>query len=156
MKTFTLTNELWLPHSPEEVFPFFADAGNLERLTPPSLRFRVLTPPPIEMAVGTLIDYSIRLRGIPMRWQSEITAWEPPYRFVDEQRRGPYRLWVHEHAFMPQRGTAQGGGTIAKDIVQYAVLGGAIAQRLFVASELERIFEYRNGALRDYFGVDSA
>ena len=148
MKIFTLTNELWLPQSPEEVFPFFADAGNLERLTPPSLRFRILTPPPIEMAVGTTIEYRIRLRGIPMRWQSEITAWEPPYRFVDEQRRGPYRLWVHEHIFVPQR-----GGTLAKDIVRYAVLGGAVVQRLFVASELERIFEYRNAALKDYFAV---
>ena len=146
MKTFTLTNELWLPLPPDEVFPFFADAGNLERLTPPSLRFRILTPPPIEMAIGTLIDYRVRLRGVPMRWQSEITAWEPPYRFVDEQRRGPYRLWVHEHTF-----TAQNGGTLATDTVQYAVLGGAIVQRLFVASELKRIFDYRSAALKDFF-----
>lgn len=146
MRTFTLTNELWLPQPPDEVFPFFADASNLERLTPPSLRFRILTSLPVEMAVGALIDYRIRLRGIPMRWQSEITAWEPPHRFVDEQRRGPYRLWIHEHTFTPQN-----GGTLAKDIVQYAVLGGAIVQRLFVASELRRIFDYRNGALKDYF-----
>ena len=146
MKTFTLTNELWLPQSPDEVFPFFADASNLQRLTPSSLRFRILTPPPIEMAVGTLIDYRIRLRGIPMRWQSEITVWEPPYRFVDEQRRGPYRFWVHEHTFTPHD-----GGTLARDIVQYAVLGGAIVQRLFIASELRRIFDYRNAALRDFF-----
>ena len=147
MKTFTLTNELWLPQAPEEVFPFFADAANLERLTPPSLRFQILTPLPIEMSVGALIDYRIRLRGIPMRWQSEITLWEPPYRFIDEQRRGPYRLWVHEHTFTPQD-----GGTLAKDIVHYAVVGGAIVQRVFVASELKRIFEFRNAALRDYFG----
>ena len=146
MKTFTLTNELWLPQSPDEVFPFFADASNLELLTPPSLRFQILTPSPIEMAVGTLIDYRIRMRGIPMRWQSEITVWEPPHRFVDEQRRGPYRLWVHEHVFIPQEGT-----TLAKDIVRYAVLGGVIVQRLFVASELRRIFDYRNAALRDFF-----
>ena len=146
MKTFTLTNELWLPHQPQDVFPFFADAFNLERLTPPSLGFRVLTPPPIEMKVGTLIDYRVRLRGIPMRWQSEITEWEPPHRFVDEQRRGPYRLWVHEHTF-----TSQDGGTMAKDTVRYAVLGGAIVQRLFVASELKRIFQYRNAALKDHF-----
>ena len=153
MNTFTLTNELWLPQSPDEVFPFFADAANLERLTPPSLRFQILTPPPIEMAVGTLIDYRIRMRGIPMRWQSEITVWEPPYRFVDEQRRGPYRLWVHEHIFIPQGGTPQDGGTLARDIVQYAVLGGAIVQRLLVASELRRIFDYRNAALREYFAA---
>ena len=146
MRTFTLTNELWLPQPPAEVFPFFADAANLERLTPPSLRFRILTPPPIEMAVGTLIDYRIRLRGIPMRWQSEITEWEPPHRFVDEQRRGPYRQWIHEHTF-----TAQDGGTLARDVVQYAVLGGSIIQRLFVAPELRRIFDYRNATLENYF-----
>ena len=146
MKTFTLTNELWLPHRPQDVFPFFADAFNLERLTPPSLGFQVLTPPPIEMKVGTLIDYRVRLRGVPMRWQSEITEWEPPHRFVDEQRRGPYRLWIHEHTFTPQD-----GGTLAKDTVRYAVLGGAIVQRLFVASELKRIFQYRNAALKDHF-----
>ena len=146
MKTFTLTNELWLPHQPQDVFPFFADAFNLERLTPPSLGFQVLTLPPIEMKVGTLIDYRVRLRGVPMRWQSEITEWEPPHRFVDEQRRGPYRLWIHEHTFTPQD-----GGTLAKDTVRYAVLGGAIVQRLFVASELKRIFQYRNAALKDHF-----
>ncbi len=146
MKTFTLTNELWLPHQPQDVFPFFADAFNLERLTPPSLGFRVLTPPPIEMKVGTLIDYRVRLRGVPMRWQSEITEWEPPHRFADEQLRGPYRQWIHEHTF-----TAQDGGTIAKDTVRYAVLGGAIVQRLFVASELKHIFQYRNAALKDHF-----
>ena len=149
MKIFTLTNELWLPLQPHEVFPFFADAFNLERLTPPSLRFEVLTPPPIEMAAGALIAYRVRLRGIPMRWQSEITAWEPPHRFVDEQRRGPYRLWVHEHTF-----TAQDGGTLAKDIVQYAVLGGVIVQRLFVAPELKSIFDYRNAALKDYLAAN--
>ncbi len=146
MKTFTLTNELWLPHQPQDVFPFFADAFNLERLTSPSLGFQVLTPPPIEMKVGTLIDYRVRLRGIPMRWQSEITEWEPPHRFMDEQRRGPYRQWIHEHTF-----TSQDGGTMAKDTVRYAVLGGAIVQRLFVTSELKRIFQYRNAALKDHF-----
>ena len=149
MKILTLTNELWLPLQPDEVFPFFADAFNLERLTPPSLRFELLTPPPIEMSAGTLIDYRLRLRGIPLRWQSEITVWEPPHRFVDEQRRGPYRLWIHEHTF-----TTQDGGTLAKDIVQYAVLGGAIAQRLFVGSELKRIFDYRRAALKNYFAAN--
>ena len=148
MKIFTLTNELWLPQPPEEVFPFFADASNLERLTPPSLRFRILTPQPIQMAVGALIDYRIRLRAIPMRWQSEITVWEPPHRFADEQRRGPYRLWVHEHTF-----TSQDGGTLARDVVRYAVFGGAIVQRLFVASELRRIFDYRNAALICHFSA---
>ena len=148
MRTFTLTNELWLPQPPAEIFPFFADASNLERLTPPSLRFRILTPPPIVMRMGTLIDYRIRLRGIPMRWQSEITEWQPPHHFVDEQRRGPYRQWIHEHTFIPKD-----GGTLTRDIVQYAVLGGSIIQRLFIASELRSIFDYRNAALRDYFAA---
>ncbi len=151
MKTFTLTNELWLPAPPWDVFPFFADAFNLERITPPMLRFRVLTPPPIAMGVGTLLDYRVWLRGIPMRWQSEITAWEPPHRFVDEQRRGPYRLWVHEHTF-----AAQDGGTVARDNVRYAAPGGGLVQRLFVEPDLRRIFEYRSTALREIFSGQSA
>lgn len=150
MKTFTLTNELWLPAPPWDVFPFFADAFNLERITPPMLRFRVLTAPPIAMGVGTLLDYRVRLRGIPMRWQSEITAWEPPHRFVDEQRRGPYRLWVHEHTF-----AAQDGGTVARDMVRYAVPGGGLVQRLVVGPDLRRIFEYRSAALREIFSGQS-
>lgn len=150
MKTFTLTNELWLPAAPWDVFPFFADAFNLERITPPMLRFRVLTAPPIAMGVGTLLDYRVRLRGIPMRWQSEITAWEPPHRFVDEQRRGPYRLWVHEHTF-----AAHEGGTVARDNVRYAVPGGGLVQRLFVEPDLRRIFEYRSAALREIFSRQS-
>lgn len=150
MKTFTLTNELWLPAPPWDVFPFFADAFNLERITPPMLRFRVLTAPPIAMGVGTLLDYRVRLRGIPMRWQSEITAWEPPHRFVDEQRRGPYRLWVHEHTF-----AAQDSGTVARDNVRYAVPGGGLVQRLVVGPDLRRIFEYRSAALREIFSGQS-
>lgn len=150
MKTFTLTNELWLPAAPSDVFPFFADAFNLERITPPMLRFRVLTAPPIAMGVGTLLDYRVRLRGIPMRWQSEITAWEPPHRFVDEQRRGPYRLWVHEHTF-----AAHDGGTVARDNVRYAAPGGGLVQRLLVEPDLRRIFEYRSAALREIFSRQS-
>ena len=150
MKTFTLTNELWLPAPPRDVFPFFADAFNLERITPPMLRFRVLTAPPIAMGKGTLLDYRVRLRGVPMHWQSEITAWEPPHRFVDEQRRGPYRLWVHEHTF-----AAQDGGTVARDAVRYAVPGGVLVQRLFVEPDLRRIFEYRSAALREIFSGQS-
>lgn len=148
MRVFTLDNELWLPRAPEDVFPFFADAFNLERITPPMLRFEVLTPAPVDMRVGTLLDYRVRLRGLPMRWRSEITAWQPPRRFVDEQRRGPYRLWVHEHTF-----EARDGGTLARDFVRYAVPGGAIAQRLFVARDLRRIFDYRNAALAGIFGA---
>jgi ligand-binding SRPBCC domain-containing protein len=94
---FTLETRLFLPRPLEIVFPFFADAGNLEILTPPWLRFEIVTPRPIAMRAGALIEYRLRLHGVPLRWQSEITAWEPPHRFVDEQRRGPYRAWIHEH-----------------------------------------------------------
>ena len=136
--TYTLAIEQWLPRPLEEVFAFFGDAFNLEALTPDFLNFRVLTPRPIEMCAGRLIDYKLRLRGIPMRWESEITVWEPPHRFVDEQRRGPYRLWIHEHTFSEER-----GGTMIRDHVEYAVPGGGIVRRLFVAPQLERIFAYR-------------
>lgn len=87
-----LTARQWFPQERDEVFPFFADAGNLELITPPRLRFEILTPAPLEMAPGLLIDYRIRIRGIPVRWQTEISIWEPSIRFVDQQLRGPYRL----------------------------------------------------------------
>src|SRR5688500_5927578 len=94
---FLLRAECIVPRSIDEVFAFFADAMNLERITPPSVRFRVVTPLPITMRKGALIDYKLRVRGLPIRWQSEITAWEPQRRFIDEQRRGPYKFWRHEH-----------------------------------------------------------
>ncbi|MHC4218623.1 MAG: SRPBCC family protein [Planctomycetota bacterium] len=123
----------------DDVFAFFADAGNLEDLTPDSLRFRILTPAPIDMRAGTLIDYRLRVRGVPVRWQSEITSWEPPHRFVDEQRRGPYRWWRHEHVFLDE-----GDGTVVEDRVSYGVPGGALVHALFVAGALRRIFEFRH------------
>lgn len=148
MKVFTLNSKLWLPRPLDEVFPFFADARNLETLTPPWLRFEVLTPGPVAMAAGARIDYRLRLRGIPIRWQSEITAWEPPYRFIDEQVVGPYRLWIHEHRF-----TEKNGNTLAEDFVRYAVHGGAIVNRLLVARDLRRIFEYRRQQMQSIFGA---
>ena len=147
MSVFVLRNEVWLPRPIDEVFEFFSDAYNLETLTPPILRFEVLTPDPIRMETGTLIDYKLRLRGLPVRWQSEITAWEPPHRFVDEQRRGPYSMWVHEHTFVEKD-----GGTLAKDNVDYAVLGGALVNRLFVARDVRKIFEYRTERLLEALG----
>jgi ligand-binding SRPBCC domain-containing protein len=139
----TLEARLFLPSSLDTVFPFFADAGNLEILTPPWLRFEILTPRPIPMRAGTLIDYRLRLHGIPLRWRSEITAWEPPHRFVDEQRRGPYRKWVHEHTF-----AERDGGCEVRDFVRYAVPGGRLADFMFVRQDVRRIFEYRSRKLR--------
>lgn len=148
MRVFELRRSVVLPRDLSEVFPFFAAAENLELLTPAFLRFRVLTPLPIAMRVGTLIDYRLRIRGLPVGWQSLISAWEPPHRFVDEQRRGPYRLWVHEHRFEETP-----GGTRVEDYVRYAVVGGALVQRLLVGPELQRIFDYRHEVLRERFGA---
>lgn len=139
--------ELWLPRPVDEVFGFFSDAQNLQQITPDWLHFSTLTPGPIRMERGALIDYRLRLRGIPMRWQTEITAWEPPRRFVDEQRRGPYRVWIHEHQFK-----AVNGGTLASDLVQYAVPGGALVNWLFVRRDVQRIFEFRRLKLLEIFG----
>src|SRR5688572_20555086 len=135
MKVFTFDAELWLRCSKEQVFAFFADAGNLEAITPGWLNFKTLTPAPIKMKAGTLIDYKLRIRGLPMRWRTEITAWEPPTRFVDEQKRGPYRLWIHEHCF-----ETKDGGTLCTDQVRYAMLGGQMINWMFVRRDVARIF----------------
>jgi ligand-binding SRPBCC domain-containing protein len=146
VKTFELHSRIEIPKTPAEVFPFFADAANLDVLTPPWLHFKILSPQPIEMQKGTEIDYGLRLRGFPIRWRSRITEWEPPYLFVDEQTRGPYRVWVHEHHVSPMD-----GGTLVEDRVRYAVWGGGIANRLMVAPDLGRIFAYRRTKLEERF-----
>jgi len=150
MKIFFYKDEIVLPVPIDEVFGFFAEARNLEKLTPRWLRFEVLSEGPITMAPGTLIDYRIRWRGIPLRWRTEIEVWDPPYRFVDRQIRGPYRLWRHEHLFIDR-----GNGTSIIDSVAYAPLGGAVAQRLVVARDVKRIFAYRHGVLRRNFATSS-
>jgi ligand-binding SRPBCC domain-containing protein len=103
MKEFALHTELWLPRPRDEVFLFFAEARNLEAITPPWLKFEVLTPPPIRMRAGALIDYRIRVHGIPLRWRTEIAEWQPPHRFVDVQLRCPYTLWCHTRSHPPAR-----------------------------------------------------
>ena len=130
----------------EEVFPFFADAGNLQLITPPWLNFEVLTPKPIQMRAGVKIDYRLRIRGFPVRWQSEITIWKPPFEFMDEQRRGPYRQWIHRHTFEQVE-----GGTLCRDEIKYSVFGGALINRLFVRRDVERIFRFRQEALQKQF-----
>jgi ligand-binding SRPBCC domain-containing protein len=143
---FTVETRLFLPSPLEIVFPFFADSGNLETITPPWLRFKIVTPRPIAMRPGALIEYRLRLHSIPLRWQSEITAWEPPHRFVDEQRRGPYRVWIHEHTF-----TESKDGCEVRDFVRYAAPGGWLMDRLFVRHDVRRIFEYRTRKLQELF-----
>jgi ligand-binding SRPBCC domain-containing protein len=138
-------SDVWLPRPLDEVFAFFADAANLEALTPAWLHFRIRTPRPVAMRAGTLIDYAIRVHGVPISWQSEISVWEPPHRFVDIQRRGPYRRWEHTHSF----GEAQ-GGTRVSDSVEFDV-PLAFAAGWFVKRDVEKIFAFRRQALRDRF-----
>jgi ligand-binding SRPBCC domain-containing protein len=141
-----LVREQSLTRPPEASFPFFGDALNLEAITPPWLGFRVTTPEPIEMAPGTLIEYRLKLHGMPIRWRTTIAVWDPPRRFVDVQLSGPYRIWHHTHDFSP----TPGGGTLMRDTVRYALpLGplGEIAHRLLVRRDLERIFDFRQSAV---------
>jgi ligand-binding SRPBCC domain-containing protein len=142
-------SELWLPRSREEVFQFFSDAANLEALTPPWLHFEVLTPS-IVLRPGVRIDYRLRLYGIPLRWQSEISRWEPPDCFVDEQRRGPYRSWVHTHTFAEER-----GGTCVRDQVEFEVPFEWLAG-WFVMRDVRKIFAFRTQALLKHFGAPPA
>ena len=148
MNVFKYGTELTLPAPLADVFDFFSAANNLEKLTPPWLRFEILTEGPIAMAPGTLIDYRIRWRGIPLRWRTKIEAWEPPHRFVDLQIRGPYRLWRHEHVFVERN-----DDTSVIDRVEYAPFGGALVQRLLVARDVERIFAYRHAVLSSQFSI---
>lgn len=140
-KTYLLESEQFIPRPLAEVFPFFADAGNLEAITPEFLNFRILTPRPIPMHPGALIDYQIKLFGLPLKWRTRIEEFEPPNRFVDVQVRGPYKLWHHTHEFREVD-----GGTRMTDRVQYQLyLGplGSLAHTLWVRRTLARIFEHR-------------
>jgi ligand-binding SRPBCC domain-containing protein len=138
-----------------DAFEFFADARNLERITPDWLGFEIATPGTVEMRPGALIDYRLRLRGIPLRWRTRIDVWEPPRRFVDVQLSGPYALWEHAHTFIPDGSDA----VVIADRVRYALpLGpvGELAHRLLVRRDLERIFEHRQRAVAQLLGSAAA
>jgi len=146
-----LRAQLWLPRPPKDVFPFFACAENLQRITPPWLDFTIAKADPSPIQRGTVIDYKLRLHGLPLHWRSEIAAWEPPFYFRDEQRRGPYRHWAHSHWLLPHE-----GGTLCVDEVDYAVPGGPLVERVFVRRDLRKIFTYRQRAvLREFCGSES-
>jgi ligand-binding SRPBCC domain-containing protein len=130
----------------DEAFAFYGEARNLERITPPWLGFEVTTPTPIEMGVGTLIEYRLRLHRVPVRWRTRIEAWDPPHRFVDVQIKGPYSLWEHTHTFKAD----EPGATIIEDTVRYAIPFGPLgnlADRLLVRRDLRQIFDYRRDAV---------
>lgn len=145
----TLRREAVVPVPIDEAFAFFSDAFNLDLLTPPWLGFGILTPAPIDLKQGTLIDYRIRLRGVPIRWRTLIAEWDPPHGFVDVQVRGPYRWWHHTHRF-----EACEGGTRVIDEVEYAAPVGWLSHRLMVTRDVERIFDYRAEALARHLSRD--
>ena len=150
MKVYSLIKQQRVPRSLSEVFAFFEDPTNLDRLTPADLDFQILTPQPIAMQPGTLIDYTIKILGVRVRWRTLVTAYEPPSKFVDEQLRGPYDFWHHTHSF-----TANGNGTLIEDRVCYALplgLLGRLAHALFVRRQLEAIFAYRAEIIAELFG----
>jgi ligand-binding SRPBCC domain-containing protein len=146
MRIFEFHSQLFVPRPRDEVFEFFSSATNLEEITPPWLQFRVVTPKPIQMFEGAEIEYRLKIRGIPAGWRSRITAWEPPLRFVDQQVRGPYRVWIHEHRFVEAP-----DGTSCEDYVQYAPPGGTIINTLIVERDIRKIFAYRSERLQGIF-----
>jgi ligand-binding SRPBCC domain-containing protein len=144
---FTLETEQRLNAPQSEIFEFFADARNLQELTPSFLHFEIRSRGPIEMRSGALIDYRLRLHGLPLGWRTLISTWEPPHRFIDEQVRGPYLLWRHEHRF-----ESSDDGTAVFDRVSYRVRGGSPVERFIVRPDLRRIFAFRHQELARRFG----
>ena len=140
-----LETEALLPATIDDVFAFFANAENLEPITPPELAFRILTPTPIVMQEGTILDYRLQLFGVPFRWRTLIRQWQPNKQFIDEQVRGPYSKWTHLHTF-----SETADGTHMKDRVEYRLPlwpAGTIALPL-VRRQLDHIFRYRAGVMR--------
>ena len=151
---YRLQRSLFLPRPRQEVFAFFSDAGNLERITPPFLHFHITTPRPIEMGAGTLIDYNLRLYGIPLHWRTLIETFDPPVSFSDVQLKGPYRRWHHRHEFLEVP-----GGTEMRDSVDYDLpfpVFAPIVHSLFVRRSVQQIFDYRNKVISEIFSASAS
>ena len=154
MKKYILRRKQVIPRSLEEVFVFFSHPENLTRITPADMGFSILTPLPIAMKSGALIDYTIRVLGVSLRWTTLITTYDPPRCFVDEQIRGPYSFWHHRHYF-----NATDAGTEVLDEVHYALPGGVLAplaHALFVRRALKRIFDHRAQIIAQEFSTRGA
>lgn len=152
--TYTLERKQSVPRRLEEVFAFFSDAKNLEELTPAWMRFEIVTPAPLEMHCGAIIDYRLKWHGVPLRWRTKIVAWDPPHRFEDLQLKGPYRLWHHTHRF-----ESDAGGTCITDHVRYRLPFGPLGRlvhTLTVQRNVEEIFAYRQAKIREMFGGDAS
>ena len=149
MKARTLHRETLIKRPIEEVFTFFSQPANLQSITPPQFGMRILTPQPVEIKKGTIIDYKIKVSGIWVNWRTEITVWEPFMRFVDVQAKGPYELWIHEHRFMKHP-----DGTIMHDDVRFISPGlilEPLVHRLFVKRQLDHLFNYRSERFKQLF-----
>jgi len=154
LKVHTLRREQWIPRPIDEVFAFFADARNLEEITPPWLGFRIVAMDSGSISNGTEIRYRLRLHGLPIRWRTEIRRWAPPYRFIDVQRSGPYKLWHHTHRFEEHEGR-----TRMIDVVRYTLpfgVIGRIVHELKVRDDVRRIFDYRRQRIQELFAEHTA
>ncbi len=150
LKPHVLEFETKLYGSLEDIFNFFSRAENLDEVTPEDLGFSILTPLPIVMHVGTLIDYRITLMGVPFFWRTMISDWEPPHRFVDQQLKGPYVFWHHEHTFVQRDGYV-----LMTDRVHYLSPGGLfepLVDRLFVRGQLDKMWQFRGKRFAELFG----
>ena len=149
MKVYKIETSQYIKRSLAEVFDYFSRPENLAEITPSELNFRILTPQPLEMKQGTIIDYTIKLFKIPIHWRTLITVFEPPYRFVDEQIKGPYKLWHHTHIFKEIT-----GGVEIHDSVSYSIpfgLLGRLLHAVWIRRDLERIFEHRKNVIDQIF-----
>ncbi|MDA0684082.1 MAG: SRPBCC family protein [Bacteroidetes bacterium] len=148
MITHTLQSEQWIERPRDEVFSFFSDASNLERITPSELKFKILSPQPIEMKTGALIDYQLVLAGIPFKWKTEITDWNPPHSFKDTQLKGPYAKWIHTHAFEDH-----GDRTRIVDTVEYSLPLSPLGDLAWpiIRFQLSRIFAHRKRVVDTVF-----
>ena len=137
----------------ERVFAFFADAGNLERITPPQLNFHIVTPQPIDIKQGALIDYKLKLRGLPLIWRTVISVWRPPFEFVDEALKSPYKQWIHRHTFTE----IEKNKTLIQDEVKYRLPFAPLGDfaHFFVRKELNYIFDFRQKTVTEILRCDS-